>query len=77
MILKKGEIKMAKKGYKRYSVHVSPFAHQYGEIMVPENVVEKGEEEIERYIREEFGSIKFSEPSLSYRGVDIDFELDE
>ena len=64
----------AGKENRRYSVHVSPFVHQYGEIVVPESVMTQCEEEVEKYIRKNFGNIRFSEPSFSCKGVDIDFE---
>lgn len=62
---------------RKFFVHVSPYAHQYGEILVPERVAAKGEDAVEEYVRERFNEIELGKPELSYKGVEIDIEAEE
>lgn len=55
---------------KTISVTVYPFATQYGEIKVPENI---SDDELHDYIADHFEDIEFDPPELDYCGAD--FEL--
>ena len=50
-----------------------PYAVQYGEIEVPNDV--KGED-LQEYISEHFDEVAFGEPELDYQGTEFDFETD-
>jgi len=54
----------------KYWVQAHPFANQDGSINVP---VDIPADEVENYIRENFGYIKFGEPDLDYRGTEFEF----
>lgn len=50
-----------------------PYAVQYGEIEVPNDVKK---EDIEEYLTENWDDIRFGEPSTEYGGTDFDFEIE-
>ena len=53
---------------------MSPYAHQYGEILIPERIVAKGEDAVKEYVKERFLEIEFMETEFSYKDVEIDVE---
>lgn len=46
-----------------------PFAHQHGEINIPDNVKDR-----RQYVNDHWGEIEFGEPYLDYDGTDFDIE---
>jgi len=54
----------------RYWVQAHPYANQDGFIDVPADI---SADEVEKYIRENFGNIEFEEPDLDYKGTDFEF----
>ncbi len=54
----------------RYWVQAHPFANQDGSIDVPADIPA---DEVENYIRENFGDIEFGEPDLDYGGTEFEF----
>lgn len=51
----------------KIQVTAYPYAVQYGEIEVPNDVTD-----VKKYIIENWGSIEFDEPNLDYKGTDFD-----
>ena len=58
------------------SITASPYATQYGELLVPKSLTG---EKLREYIRNHWGEIPFGEPELDYVGTDfeIDGDLEE
>jgi len=54
-----------------YWIVASPYATQYGTIVVPDNV------EPEEYIKEHWDEIDFDEPELDYAGTDFEFGIEQ
>lgn len=52
----------------KYSIVAYPYARQYGVIEVPDHIPE---EDIDVYIAEHWGEIKFEEPDLDYTDTDF------
>ena len=55
----------------KYNVTVYPYAVQYGDIDVPDDV-----DNIKEYILEHWGDITFGDVDLDYSGTDFDYETD-
>lgn len=53
----------------KYKITAYPYAIQHGVVNVPDNVPE---EDIDDYLTEHWGDIKFDEPDLDYAGTDFD-----
>ena len=56
---------------KNVCVTAFPYAVQYGDIKVPDNLKDN---EIKQYIQDHWNDIKFGKPDLDYCGTD--FEID-
>lgn len=56
---------------KTLCINASPYANVSGTISVPENLPQ---EQWQNYVSEHFNDIKFGEPELDYRGVDLEIE---
>ena len=54
---------------KTVGITVSPYANQYGTLVIPKGLTE---EEEKTYVSDHFDEIKFGEADLDYKGVDIE-----
>ena len=56
----------------RVTVVAYPYAWQYGELNIPDNIKDR-----QKYVIDHWDEIKFGEPEFDYAGTDFDIEEDE
>lgn len=57
---------------KKVRVTAYPYAVQFGEIEIPDNIPD---DQADEYLREHWDSITFGDPDLDYGGTDFEYEI--